>query len=58
MGAKKLKPSKKFNDSKPGLRDKEWDRLMKTVEEIKEDADKKLEEISSFCLNREINAIK
>lgn len=57
MSAKKLfKPSRKTSDSKRherGMNDIEWDRLMKTVEEIKTEADKKLEEISDICLNRE-----
>lgn len=51
MAAKKLKPKK----NTPGMNDREWNRLMKTVEDIKSEADKKLEEISTICLNRESN---
>lgn len=52
MSAKKLKAQKKFL---PGRNDIKWDELVKTVETIKVEADKKLEEISTICLNRECN---
>jgi hypothetical protein len=54
MGEKKLKPCKKSTPQRSiGMSDTEWNRLMDTVEEIKKEADKKLEEISGICLNRE-----
>lgn len=56
MGIKKLKNNCKKSASKrpkQGMNDIEWDELVKTVEELKTDADKKLEEISAICLNRE-----
>lgn len=57
MGAKKLKPDcKKSKKSKSALPDIEWNRFMQTVEEIKKETDRKLEEISTICQNRECNA--
>jgi len=55
MGAKKIKPCKKSNPNKReiGLSDIDLDRLMQTMEEIKEETDKKLKEVSDLCLNRE-----
>ena len=57
MSAKKLKHCKKSTPSemKTATSDIHWDRLVKTVESIKSDTDKKLEEISHLCLNREFN---
>jgi hypothetical protein len=59
MGTKKLrKPTSNGNEEQRpavGMNDREWNQLMETVEEIKKEADKKLEELSSICLNRECN---
>jgi hypothetical protein len=54
MSAKKIKQCvKKERGPRLGMNDIEWDRLVKTVEEIKEEADKKLKEVSDICLKRE-----
>ena len=55
MGAKKIKPCKKSNltNREIGLSDIDFNRLMQAVEEIKEETDKKLKEVSDLCLNRE-----
>ena len=54
MGAKKIKPCKKSTKQpEKGLSDIDFDRLMQTMEDIKEDTDKKLKEVSDLCLNRE-----
>jgi len=55
MGAKKLKTCKKSDakHTKQVFSDIELNQVMQTVEEIKTDADKKLKEISSICINRE-----
>jgi hypothetical protein len=54
MGAKKIKTCKKSNSTRQlGLSDIDLNRLMQTVEEIKEDTDKKLKEVSDLCLKRD-----
>lgn len=53
MSVKKIRPYKKSKKSKTS--DIKWNRFMETLNGIKEDADKKLGEISAVCLNQECN---
>jgi hypothetical protein len=59
MGLNKLKTNSKrssVKNSKEQTCDIPWDKVVQTVEKIKDESDRKLEELASKCFNRELNA--